>query len=143
MNRFAIALKKARQSSEKTLRQIKDQLGISIGYLSDIENGLRNPPEISTVEKLQDFLGVTDNHLVKLAKKERVTNVIAIGNLMKTEPKLQEVLFRIDALPEDERSEKIDSLLAELRKYFGDDDPWLYLNRESLKFFDKGSYSEL
>ncbi len=140
MNKFAIAFRKARLNSDKTFRQIKEYIGLSIGYLSDIENGKRNPPEISIVEQIENFFGITDNHLVKLAKKERVTNPNTIGHLIKSKPKLQEALFRIDALSD----EKLDSILEELRKEVeGEEDPWLYLNLESIKFFDKERYLAL
>lgn len=144
MNKFALAFKKARLGSDKTFRQIKDYVGLSIGYLSDMENGKRNPPETSFVIKFEEFFGITDGHLVKLARRERINNSVAIGNLVRTEPKLQEVLFRIDSLPEEKREENINKILEELRKLFeGNEDPWLYLNSESLRFFDRGNHTTI
>lgn len=144
MNKFAIAFKKARLESEKTFRQIKEHIGLSIGYLSDIENGKRNPPEISIVIEIEKFFGVDDNHLVNLAKKERLSNPIAIGNLMKSQPKLQEVLFRLDSLPNEEQEVKIDEILEELRKRAdSENDPWFYRNLESIKFLNEERYLAL
>ncbi len=148
MNKFAIAFRKARLNSDKTFRQIKEHIGLSIGYLSDIENGKRNPPDISVVKQVEDFFGITDNHLVILAKKERITNPTAIGHLINSRPeytpKIQEVLFRIDALSDEKINEKLDYILEELRKQVeGEDDPWLYRNLESLKFLNEERYLAL
>ncbi len=145
MNRFAIAFRKARLNSDKTFRQIKEQIGFSIGYLSDIENGKRNPPDISIVEKFEHIFDITDNHLVKLARKERIKNPTSIvNNLMKSQPqKIQEVLFRIDALPDEKQDEELNKILDGLRIQVEGDDPWFYRDWKSKKYLNEEMYCKL
>jgi transcriptional regulator with XRE-family HTH domain len=135
MSDFADAFKKARLNSGKTFRQIVHKVGLSIGFWSDLENRKRTPPEISVVEELEKFLGVTDGHLAKLARKARAKNPSSIGHLMKLKPEMQEVLYRMEALPENE----FNAILEELRKNSSDDDPF-FLNSDSLKFFDREAH---
>ena len=51
MEKFAILFKKERLASGKKFREIANFIGKSIGYLSDIENGRRNPPDLSVIEE--------------------------------------------------------------------------------------------
>ena len=48
---FGKYVKQRRESLGKTMRSFAEEVGISPAYLSDIENGHRNPPE----KKLEDF----------------------------------------------------------------------------------------
>ena len=49
---FGKYVKQIRESLGKTMRSFAEEVGISPAYLSDIENGHRNPPE----KKLEDFI---------------------------------------------------------------------------------------
>lgn len=64
---LATALKQARKNAGKTLREVAEATGLSIGFISDIEHGRkRTTPEV--LEKIQALLGVKDNSLVKAAE---------------------------------------------------------------------------
>lgn len=134
MSEFGDAFREARLKSNRTFRQIRDNIGMSIGFWSDMENGKRNPPDISIVKEVEIFFNITDGRLVKLAKRAKVKIPVAIGQLIEGRPELGEVLFRLDALP----PEKLEEILQDLRKNSldGDDEPF-FLDWNSIRLFDK------
>ncbi len=71
MKNFGEALRKARVAERITLRQLSKFTDKSIGYLSDIEQGRRRPPDLETVNKMEELLGVEDGSLVSMASKVR------------------------------------------------------------------------
>ena len=64
---LATALKEARKRAGKTLREVAEATGVSIGFISDIEHG-RKRTTTDILEKMQRVLGVTDNSLLKAAQ---------------------------------------------------------------------------
>ncbi len=134
MGKFAEAFRKARLEREITFRQIRDAIGLSIGFLSDMENGKKNPPEIPVIQKFEEMFGITDRHLVRFAKEERVTIPSTIGQMIKSRPELQEVLLRAEALDEDAFTDFLNSLR---QKSSDDRDEKLFLDFFNLKFFDE------
>lgn len=143
MGKFADAFKKARLASGKKFREIKNFTGLSIGYLSDIENSRRNPPELSIVEKIEELFGITDNHLVRLAKKERmsISNGNGIGYLIQARPELQELLLRADALPEEDLEEIINRVRILTENSDDSDGMRLFLDKDNANFYDWRNYS--
>ncbi len=103
MTSFGEALREARVARRITLRQLGKFTEKSIGYLSDIEQGRRRPPDLETVNKMEDLLNIKDGSLVNMASKLRKRIPHEFNNLLNRYPKLSEVLLRA----EDKDIEKI------------------------------------
>lgn len=58
MSHIADQLTAARKRRNLTLKQVADTTGLTVGFLSDIENG-RGNATIKTLETLADFYGMT------------------------------------------------------------------------------------
>jgi transcriptional regulator with XRE-family HTH domain len=106
MNEFGEALKAARVAAKKTLREAGNHVGVSVGYMSDIEQGRKGPPDLETVRKLQDFFRVSDNHLVTLASDLRTRRPTEIVQHIQNRPRLSTLLARAKNLS-DEQLEKL------------------------------------
>ena len=66
-------IKKLRKSKKMTLKRMSEETGLSIGFLSKIENGEGNP-SINNIQKICYCLGITVNELLD-PKNERVEEV--------------------------------------------------------------------
>ena len=71
LEEFAARLKKERRAARRTLRELAEAAGKSIGYLSDVEQGRKLPPSPAVVTKIERELGIQDGRLVKLAEEVR------------------------------------------------------------------------
>jgi transcriptional regulator with XRE-family HTH domain len=111
MKTFGEALKKARVSQRMTLRELSEYLGKSIGYLSDIEQGRKGPPDLETVRKMEECLGINDHSLANFASKlrSRISPDLALRIQMR--PQLSELLLRADDLSDKD----IKDLISEAR----------------------------
>lgn len=67
---FGEVFKAARKNAGKTLREVSEYTGLSIGNISDIEHSRRRPPKREILQQLEDFYGVRRNQLVRAAEKE-------------------------------------------------------------------------
>ena len=106
MNGFGKALKEARLKAKKTLREAGDHVGLSVGYISDIEQGRKSAPDLETVRMLQDYLRVDDDALVILASEARTKRPTEIMQHLQSRPKLSELFMRARNLS-DEQLEKL------------------------------------
>lgn len=109
---FGKAFREARTARDLTLREVGKYIGKSIGYLADIEHGRKLPPDLGTVRKIENYLGIKDGSLVNLAKLERNTSSRNLSHKLKTNHKLATILCRAERLSE----EKKDILLKALTK---------------------------
>jgi transcriptional regulator with XRE-family HTH domain len=134
MNKFAIAFRAARLESGKKFREIADFTRLSIGYLSDIDNGRRNPPEIPVVKEIEKLFGITDGHLVKLAREERASLRTNLGSLIKSKPLLEELLLRGDELSDNDLKDIISQMRQKAAATGNDDDERLFFNDFNAKF---------
>lgn len=96
MTDFSDALRKARVAQRITLRQLSKFTDKSIGYLSDIEKARRRPPDLETVNKIEESLGINDGSLVSMASKLRRSISPEVNNLLHNNPRLSEALLRAD-----------------------------------------------
>ncbi len=110
MNIFGKAWKSYRISQRRTLRSISEELGLSIGYISDIEQGRKGPPDLETVRKYERIINIEDGSLVSLASRLRGKLKPDITQQLRARPQLADVLLRISDLPEDELKELIADL---------------------------------
>lgn len=113
MQNFGVSFRAARAKSRKTLREVSEYVGKSIGYLSDVEQGRKGPPTIDVVEKIEQILGIKDSSLVSLATHIRKT-FPEIVQQIQTRPKLSAVLLRAEQMSDEE--------LEELLKEMNSDD---------------------
>lgn len=134
MNKFFNAFKAARLKSGKKFREIAKFTGLSIGYLSDIDNGRRNPPEIPIVKKIEEFFGITDNTLVNLAKEARASLPTNLGSLIKSKPILEELLLRGDELSIEDLKDIVSQMRQKTGRINNLDDERLFLNQLNLKY---------
>lgn len=102
MNEFGEALKTARIDARKTLRETGKFVGFSIGYLSDIEQGRKAPPDLDTVRKLQDFLRVKNDKLITLASDARTRRPTEVIQHIQNRPRLSELFMRAKDLSDEE-----------------------------------------
>lgn len=71
---FGEFLQRKREEKLITLRKMADLLGFSAPFLSDVEKGRRNPPELSKLEQISEILGLTtedERTMYDLAGKKR------------------------------------------------------------------------
>lgn len=68
-----------RKKRGMTLKQLSNETGISVGFLSKIENGVSNP-SISNVQKICVALQITVNELTAVKKQEELLSTINKGH---------------------------------------------------------------
>ncbi len=69
---FGARVKNARLAKRLTLAQAANSLEMSIGYLSDIENGRRLPlKDTQKIDLMEKILGFEEGELQRLARVER------------------------------------------------------------------------
>lgn len=71
---FGEFLQKKREEKQITLRKMADRIGVSAPYLSDIEKGRRNPPEMDKLDIIAGILLLSDEDksvMLDLAGKMR------------------------------------------------------------------------
>lgn len=117
---FGQVLKKARKSAGKTLKDVADVCGMSIGNLSDIEHGRRRPPDEEILLKLEKCLQLPQNKLINIAKRNWKVPHDAISIFMKR-PAATMALLRAT---EDMSEEELKRLIARFKenKKMGDAD---------------------
>ncbi len=71
--RFGNMARAARIDARMTVRELARQLSWSPSYVSDVENGLRNPPGPEKVVKWAEILGADANQFMKMALETRAT----------------------------------------------------------------------
>jgi transcriptional regulator with XRE-family HTH domain len=108
MKSFGEMLREERISRKITLRKLSEYVGKSIGYLSDIEQDRKGPPDLETVRKIEEFFEIDNGKLIALASKlrRRVPKNVTQG--IRMNPKLSEALLRADT---DLTDEEFDDLM--------------------------------
>jgi transcriptional regulator with XRE-family HTH domain len=96
MTGFGEALRRVRVDRRITLKQLSKFTKKSMGYLSDIEHERRRPPDLETVNKIEESLGINDGSLVNMASKLRKNISPEVTNLLHNNPRLSEALLRAD-----------------------------------------------
>ncbi len=84
-----------------------------MGYLSDIEHNRKNPPKLDIVHKIEEFLGVLDGSLVRLASMLKRKVPKDLSSNIKLKPNLSGALLRID---EDIEADQVDELMKFVEK---------------------------
>lgn len=82
LTEFGKELRKIRLDKDELLRDMAEKLGVTVAYLSAVENGNRKIPD-SWIYKIADLYKLDDAEILKLqelAYKESVNMSINIGN---------------------------------------------------------------
>lgn len=111
--KFGKLLKEARKRHQKTLREVAANAGITISYVSDMENG-RRIASVDVIQKIEAYLKVKDGSLVAAARKEKDFDVpIEAKALFWKRPELNMALLRAS---QDFSEEHINKLIKSLVK---------------------------
>jgi len=74
---FGEFLQRKREEKEITLRRMAEKLSFSAPFLSDVEKGRRNPPDLAKLEQIAEILNLSDEDKVTMfdlaGKKRDVT----------------------------------------------------------------------
>ena len=115
METFGEALREARIANKITLRAIAEHIGKSIGYLSDVEHNRKRPPKLELVSEIEDFLGIEDGKLLRLAKEFRKAPR-DMTQKIRMKPRLSAVLLRADRDLSNDEFEELLGHLEEIKK---------------------------
>ena len=109
MEKFAALLKNERRTARRTLRELAEATGKSIGYLSDVEQGRKLPPPPIVVAKIEKKLGIQDSRLMRLAEEIRSLRPTELVKMIRnSSPKMTQMvgeLMRADGLSEEDLDE--------------------------------------
>jgi transcriptional regulator with XRE-family HTH domain len=112
---FGQLLKEARKKKEKTLKEVSQVAGLSLSYISDMEQGRKKAPAIDVVRKIETYLEITDGSLVRAANAEgNIRN--EVRTIFRKRPELNTALLRV---AEDCSEDEINDLINEMLKRKG------------------------
>jgi transcriptional regulator with XRE-family HTH domain len=117
---FGEVLKKARKKAGKTLMDVADHCGLTIGNLSDIEHGRRRPPKEEILLDLEYYLGVPKKRLINAAKKNWKVPHAAISIFMKRPAATMSLLRSTENMSESELKQLIVECKKRKRKHLND-----------------------
>jgi transcriptional regulator with XRE-family HTH domain len=108
---FGGLLKEARKKQEKTLKEVSQVAGLSLSYISDMEQERRKAPSLDVVKKIEAFLGITNGALAKAAQAE-MNMQTEVRTIFRKRPELNMQLLRAaDYCSEEELTEMINDML--------------------------------
>src|SRR6266705_680101 len=110
MDLFGDVFKRAKLAKKATLRELAEFTGKSIGYLSDVLQKRKGPPDLETVTKIEKFLGVKDHSLLHAAARERAAKPSNLARRVKSRPLLREALLRMEDMSNEELEKIVDQL---------------------------------
>jgi len=109
---FGQLLKEARKRSGKTLKEVGQAAGISLSYVSDLEQRRRKAPAEEVIWKIENFLGITNGSLRKAARDENDLQ-IEVRTIFRKRPELNMQLLRAsDYYSEEELTVMINEMLT-------------------------------
>jgi HTH-type transcriptional regulator, competence development regulator len=108
--KFGAELRNARRQKEKTLGDVSRLLGVSVPFVSAVENGKRNPLSATQILAVCQMLGESPELLLKLASEGR--NEIKF-DLARMKPKESEVALALQRGGIDD--ETLESMLGLIR----------------------------
>ena len=115
MNNFGKALKESRRQRGLTLRSLGEKIGKPISYISDIEQGRKQPPSETVVALFESALGIEVGTLVRLAKEVKAFPKKVVEQA-RVRPRLSEVLLRADQDLSDEGWEEAMEFIKQIQK---------------------------
>lgn len=71
MKKELTPLRRLRKNKDLTLCEVAEMTGLSQPYLSELENGNKNNPSLSTLQKLAKAYKVKTTTMIKLLKLDR------------------------------------------------------------------------
>lgn len=110
ISEFAKSLRAARLAAKKTLKETAKSASISLTYLSDIEQGRKNTPDLEIVHRFQNFLRADNNHLIILAADERLKSPAEMSRLIQDRPRISDLLWRVRKMSGEELENLINNI---------------------------------
>lgn len=89
---FGPLLRRARRLRGLSVRGLAKMVGISSAYLSQLENGKRNPPPPARLRRLAPYLRVRAERLLEVAGHQPSTHKVVTRKSQKMDSKFQRVL---------------------------------------------------
>ena len=102
MSNYGKLQKKRREELGISLRAFTEQVGKSVGFWSEVEGGLRPPPDLNIVEKVVETLQMPALDLILPAMKEREENPTNLYSLLRNRPNLRIALAELSKWSEEE-----------------------------------------
>lgn len=103
MNAFSKILKEERAKNRILLRILGEKTGLSVGYISDLEQGRRQPPtDQAVLANLEKALDIRDERLVKAAQAQRQILPPEIVSNFFQRPNVQAAFFRLSEMTDKE-----------------------------------------
>lgn len=107
---FGQIWREKRTEKRLTLREVSERLGLSVSYLSDIEQGRKGAPDIDIVRHYESIVGVIDQSLSKLAQSLRRKLSAELIEPLKTRPLLADLLLRCEGLTDEELKKLVNDI---------------------------------
>ncbi|QXE19977.1 helix-turn-helix domain-containing protein [Clostridium sp. 001] len=80
--KLSAKLRELRNTNNLTLKELSKKSGISVSFISDIENGRRNP-SIETLKSLANALGISADEFLKTDNNSKEKPIDKINKLVK------------------------------------------------------------
>jgi len=113
MKSFGELLKEERKRSRKKLREVSEFSGLSVSYISDIEQGRKGPPDTEVVRKFESLFSSEEDLLVRAAETERERMPTQVVSRLQERPFLSELFFRIEKEPDEKLKQWLEEKMRE------------------------------
>ena len=119
MQTFSQTIVEARTKNNLGLRELAKRVGISAGYLSEIERELKPAPSDTIVQSLADTLSLDYKELLKLAAADRLhySKVKIITKLFANKELGAEFINELDTIAKKDMKELTLQLICTIRVY--------------------------
>lgn len=107
---FGAKLRNARRSADLTLREVAKSVGITTGYLSEMESGRKHPPNTLLIARISKALSITDGSLIDAAAKGREQMPSHFSEMIRQRP----LLYKLMVKAVDLSDEALERLLTRL-----------------------------
>jgi transcriptional regulator with XRE-family HTH domain len=115
-SRFGKLINDGRRAKRITLRKLGQLVGVSPSYLSEIENGIKQPPkDKTTIENLSLVLNIALDKLIKAATADRAVGK-ATGFMSSIFGENNDLAYSLYRATENHPEEKLQELREKLKK---------------------------
>ena len=116
MAKFTEVLARARKEKRIKLRDLSQTVGLSMSYLSEIENGKKQPPDEQILYKLAKALNIEGVTLVSLAREEKKKQIKLDSTLKRFLQNRGDLGFALCRAAENASDEELAKIIKKLEK---------------------------